>query len=53
MGDPVLDRGFSPILKKCADIAYSFRVLQAGRLNVYLAYIFLATILMLGWNYFA
>lgn len=53
MGDPVLDRGFSPVMKKCADIAYSFRVLQAGRLNVYLAYIFLATILMLGWNYLA
>lgn len=51
LGDPVLDSWFSPLMEKCADIAYCCRVLQAGRLNVYLAYIFIVTILLLGWNY--
>ncbi|MBU1737860.1 MAG: oxidoreductase [Proteobacteria bacterium] len=50
--DPVLDRWFAPLFRQAGNLASSCRRLQAGRMNIYLTYIFLATLLLLGWNYF-
>ncbi|MDH5297756.1 MAG: proton-conducting transporter membrane subunit [Desulfobulbaceae bacterium] len=47
--DPVLRHGFAPLFSELARRAYLFRRLQAGQLNVYLFYIFIATTLLLGW----
>jgi len=47
--DPVLERGLGPLFSHLAQRAYLFRKLQAGRLNVYLLYMFVATTLLLGW----
>ena len=47
--DPILHDGLSPIFTQLAQRAYLFRKLQAGRLNIYLLYMFLATTLLLGW----
>jgi formate hydrogenlyase subunit 3/multisubunit Na+/H+ antiporter MnhD subunit len=52
LGDPVIDRCFTPLFTQIADLAGSWRRLQAGRMSIYLAYIFLTTLLLLGWNYF-
>jgi formate hydrogenlyase subunit 3/multisubunit Na+/H+ antiporter MnhD subunit len=46
--DPVFFHVFKPFFAKIADRAHSFRRLQAGKLNIYLLYIFIATILLLG-----
>ena len=50
-GDPVLARWFSPLFLQCADLAHTFHRLQAGQMNIYLTYIFLATVLLLGWSF--
>lgn len=49
--DPVLHRVLAPLFTRIADLANSCRRLQAGSMNIYLAYIFLATLLLLSWNY--
>jgi hypothetical protein len=49
--DPVLARWFSPLFAQCADLAHTFHRLQAGQMNFYLTYIFLATVLLLGWSF--
>lgn len=49
--DPVLARWFSPLFGQCADLAHTFHRLQAGQMNIYLTYIFLATVLLLGWSF--
>lgn len=48
--DPVLQSAFAPLFSRLAERAYLFRRLQAGQLNVYLFYIFVATTLLLGWG---
>lgn len=50
-GDPVLARWFSPLFLQCADLAHTFHRLQAGQMNIYLTYIFLTTVLLLGWSF--
>jgi hydrogenase-4 component B len=52
IGDLILDRWFLPLFVHFAEVASSFRRLQAGRMNIYLSYMFLTTILLLCWNYF-
>jgi len=47
--DPILQRGLAPLFSQLAQRAYLFRKLQAGKLNVYLLYMFLATTILLGW----
>lgn len=47
--DPILQRGLVPIFRQTAQWAYLFRKLQAGKLNIYLLYMFLTTTLLLGW----
>jgi formate hydrogenlyase subunit 3/multisubunit Na+/H+ antiporter MnhD subunit len=49
--DPVLARWFSPLFGQCAELAHTFHRLQAGQMNIYLTYIFLATVLLLGWSF--
>jgi formate hydrogenlyase subunit 3/multisubunit Na+/H+ antiporter MnhD subunit len=46
--DPVFHRVFMPFFAHCSSWANSCRKLQAGRLNIYLLYIFISTILLLG-----
>lgn len=48
MSDPLLLHIYTPIFLNLSSRANSFRKLQAGRMNVYLLYIFIATILLLG-----
>ncbi len=50
--DPVLNRFFAPLFTALAGGASACRLLQSGRMNVYLFYIFSATILLLGWVLF-
>jgi formate hydrogenlyase subunit 3/multisubunit Na+/H+ antiporter MnhD subunit len=50
-GDPVLVRWFSPLFVRCAGLAHTFHRLQAGQMNIYLTYIFLTTVLLLGWSF--
>ena len=50
--DPVLQRFFVPIFTALAGSARTCRLLQSGRMNVYLFYIFSTTILLLGWALF-
>ncbi|RJX19818.1 MAG: oxidoreductase [Desulfobulbus sp.] len=49
--DPVLARWFSPLFIRCAGLAHTCHRLQAGQMNIYLTYIFLATVLLLGWSF--
>lgn len=49
--DPVLQSWLTPLFRGCGDIAHFFRRLQAGRLNVYIFYMFLTTVLLLGWSF--
>lgn len=49
--DPALHRILAPLFTRIAGLANSCRRLQAGSMNMYLAYIFLATLLLLSWNY--
>ncbi len=51
--DPALTRWFLPLFGKLAERAYAFRRLQAGQLSIYVLYIFIATILLLGWGIMA
>lgn len=51
--DPVLTRCFLPLFRKLAEHASTCRGLQAGQLNIYVLYIFTATILLLGWSIMA
>jgi NADH:ubiquinone oxidoreductase subunit 5 (subunit L)/multisubunit Na+/H+ antiporter MnhA subunit len=48
ISDPVLCHLYTPIFSNIAGRANSFRRLQAGRLDIYLLYIFIATLLLLG-----
>jgi len=50
--DPVLHRFFLPFFYSLANGASTCRLLQSGRMNVYLFYIFSTTILLLGWAFF-
>jgi len=50
--DPVLARLFMPFFVNFASRANRFHKLQAGRMNVYILYTFIATILLLGMNIF-
>ncbi len=50
--DPVLRRLFIPLFSGFAARANRFHRLQAGRLNIYLLYTFIATILLLGLDIF-
>lgn len=52
IGDPIFDNVFEPLFAKLAARANSFRMVQAGKLNIYLLYIFIATILLLGLDAF-
>ena len=49
--DPVLAHWFSPLFGQCVGLAHTFHRLQAGQMNIYLTYIFLATVLLLGWSF--
>lgn len=51
--DPALTRWFLPLFRKLAERAYTYRKLQAGQLSIYVLYIFIATILLLGWSIMA
>jgi hypothetical protein len=49
--DPVLSRWLAPLFSGCAALAHACHRLQAGQMNIYLAYIFVATVLLLGWSF--
>ncbi len=49
--DPVLHRLFMPFFVNFATRANKFHKLQAGRLNIYILYTFIATILLLGLDF--
>jgi hydrogenase-4 component B len=48
ISDPVLCHLYTPIFSNISFRINSFRRLQAGRLDIYLLYIFIATLLLLG-----
>jgi len=50
--DAMIAYWFAPVFHEISDFAIYCRRLQAGNMNIYLAYIFLATLLLLGWSYF-
>jgi len=48
LGDPLFNRFFAPLFANLSSRAHRFHKLQAGKLNIYLLYIFIATILLIG-----
>jgi len=50
--DPILLQIFKPFFSNLAAKANSCHKIQAGKLNIYILYIFIATILLLGLNVF-
>jgi formate hydrogenlyase subunit 3/multisubunit Na+/H+ antiporter MnhD subunit len=52
ISDPVFQNIFMPFFANLSSRAISFRRLQAGKLNIYILYMFIATILLLGLDVF-
>jgi formate hydrogenlyase subunit 3/multisubunit Na+/H+ antiporter MnhD subunit len=47
--DPVSAKGYEPFFRRCAERFSTLRLLQQGKLHVYLIYIMLAVVLALAW----
>jgi hydrogenase-4 component B len=47
--DPVSDKGYEPFFRRCADRFSRLRILQQGKVHVYLLYIVLMVVLLLAW----
>ena len=48
--DPVSNRWYGPFFRRCADRFARLRILQQGKLHVYLVYIMLTVFLALAWT---
>ncbi|MBU0484473.1 MAG: oxidoreductase [Proteobacteria bacterium] len=49
--DPIMALILMPLFSQFSSMAGSWRRLQGGQMNIYLAYFFLTTILLLGWAF--